>query len=74
MPLRFDKYGGAQNLEELHAMLRGSVMVRRLKADVLSQLPKKRRQQVRLRRAQPALVVSFAMRMRGLPDGHYIEL
>ena len=43
---RFDKYGGAQNLDELHSMLRGSVMVRRLKADVLSQLPKKRRQQV----------------------------
>lgn len=43
---RFDRYGGAQNLDELHSMLRGSVMVRRLKADVLSQLPKKRRQQV----------------------------
>lgn len=43
---RFDKYGGSQNLDELHAMLRGSILVRRLKADVLTQLPKKRRQQV----------------------------
>ena len=43
---RFDKYGGASNLEELHALLRGTVMVRRLKAQVLSQLPRKRRQQV----------------------------
>lgn len=45
---RFDRFGGAQNLDELHSMLRGSIMVRRLKADVLSQLPKKRRQQVYL--------------------------
>lgn len=43
---RFDRYGGAINLDELHALLRGSVMVRRLKSEVLSQLPKKRRQQV----------------------------
>ena len=43
---RFDRYGGSQNLDELHAMLRGSVMVRRLKSEVLKQLPKKRRQQV----------------------------
>lgn len=40
------RYGGAQNLEELHAMLRGSVMVRRLKSDVLTELPEKRRQQI----------------------------
>ena len=43
---RFDRYGGSQNLDELHSLLRGSVMVRRLKSEVLSQLPKKRRQQV----------------------------
>jgi len=43
---RFDKYGGASNLEELHSVLRGTVMVRRLKSQVLSQLPRKRRQQV----------------------------
>jgi len=42
----FDKYGGASNLNELNAMLKSAVMVRRLKADVLTQLPSKRRQQV----------------------------
>lgn len=43
----FDKYGGASNLGELNALLKGSVLVRRLKRDVLTQLPSKRRQQVR---------------------------
>ena len=45
---RFDKYGGAKNLDELHALLRNSIMIRRLKVDVLTQLPRKRRQQVYL--------------------------
>ena len=43
---RFDKYGGAKNLEELCTLLRNSVMIRRLKADVLTELPRKRRQQI----------------------------
>ena len=43
---RFDKYGGAKNLDELFALLHSSVMVRRLKNDVLSELPRKRRQKV----------------------------
>lgn len=42
----FDKYGGASNLGELNALLKASVLVRRLKRDVLTQLPSKRRQQV----------------------------
>ena len=49
----FDKYGGAANLGELNAVLRSSVMVRRLKKDVLTQLPRKRRQQVRCAGGQP---------------------
>jgi SNF2 family DNA or RNA helicase len=39
---------GASNLEELQQKLRASIMVRRLKADVLTELPPKRRQIVEL--------------------------
>ncbi|CAG9466200.1 unnamed protein product [Pedinophyceae sp. YPF-701] len=40
--------GGGDNLVELHRLLRREVMVRRLKADVLAELPPIRRQVVRL--------------------------
>lgn len=42
----FGLYEGASNLDELNRVLNAAVMVRRLKADVLKQLPPKRRQQV----------------------------
>lgn len=41
-------FSGASNLEQLQEKLRTSVMVRRLKADVLTELPPKRRQIVEL--------------------------
>jgi SNF2 family DNA or RNA helicase len=41
-------FDGASNLPELQEKLRGSVMVRRLKADVLTELPAKRRQVIEL--------------------------
>lgn len=40
--------GGASNLDELHDRLRESCMIRRLKKDVLSELPPKRRQLIEL--------------------------
>ncbi|KAI9196173.1 hypothetical protein LWI28_021634 [Acer negundo] len=42
----FGMYQGASNHEELHNMIKATVMIRRLKKDVLSELPVKRRQQV----------------------------
>ncbi|KAF4350534.1 hypothetical protein F8388_014995 [Cannabis sativa] len=42
----FGMYQGASNHEELHNLIKATLMIRRLKKDVLSELPMKRRQQV----------------------------
>ncbi|CAA6662219.1 unnamed protein product [Spirodela intermedia] len=42
----FGMYQGACNHEELHNLMKSTVMIRRLKKDVLTELPSKRRQQV----------------------------
>ncbi|EDO49581.1 predicted protein, partial [Nematostella vectensis] len=46
-------YSGASNMEELQLVLEQSIMIRRLKKDVLHQLPSKRRQMVLL---DPSLI------------------
>ncbi|KAK9934159.1 hypothetical protein M0R45_021312 [Rubus argutus] len=48
----FGMYQGASNHEELHNLMKATVMIRRLKNDVLSELPVKRRQQVFLELAE----------------------
>ncbi len=40
--------GGSSNLEELHLVLQEHAMIRRLKKEVLDQLPAKRRQRILL--------------------------
>ncbi|XP_056168326.1 uncharacterized protein LOC115690629 isoform X12 [Syzygium oleosum] len=42
----FGVYQGSSNHEELHNLMKATVMIRRLKKEVLSELPVKRRQQV----------------------------
>ncbi|CAN0928138.1 SWI/SNF-related matrix-associated actin-dependent regulator of chromatin subfamily A-like protein 1 [Linum grandiflorum] len=48
----FGAYQGASNHEELHNLMKTTMMIRRLKKDVLSELPQKRRQQVFLELAE----------------------
>ncbi|KAM7265797.1 hypothetical protein ACFE04_003480 [Oxalis oulophora] len=48
----FGVYQGASNHDELHNLMKATVMIRRLKKDVLSELPVKRRQQVFLELAE----------------------
>lgn len=45
MPWGWD-YSGSSNLTELKILLEQSIMIRRLKSDVLSQLPSKQRKMV----------------------------
>lgn len=43
-----NEYRGSKRLAELNCMLVNTIMIRRLKSEVLTQLPKKRRQKVKL--------------------------
>ena len=60
------QYDGAKHLNELHALSTRTVMIRRLKKDVLSQLPPKRRERVMLSvpRETQSVIAKIAKRMR----------
>lgn len=45
----FGVFEGASNHEEMHNLMKATVMIRRLKKDVLTELPPKRRQQVKVK-------------------------
>jgi len=64
-PRQFGMYDGASNLDELNRVLTACAMIRRLKADVLAQLPPKRRQQVFLT-LEPAAKKELATLSAGL--------
>lgn len=58
-------YSGNANLQELHAILNECFMIRRLKKDVLKDLPKKKRQQVFID-ADPSMTDELIMKMAQL--------
>eukprot|EP00929_Paragymnodinium_shiwhaense_P037317 TRINITY_DN19900_c0_g1_i1.p1 TRINITY_DN19900_c0_g1~~TRINITY_DN19900_c0_g1_i1.p1 ORF type:complete len:813 (-),score=160.77 TRINITY_DN19900_c0_g1_i1:92-2530(-) len=68
-------YKGSKRPEELHRLLRSTVMVRRLKADVLDQLPSKRRQRVRLNADQldQSMMKEFARLKRTVGEKGKLE-
>ncbi|KAL0034775.1 hypothetical protein WJX77_006947 [Trebouxia sp. C0004] len=56
------QYDGASNLAELNRVLNSTVMVRRLKSEVLDQLPPKRRQHVYLQLQEPQNALMKALK------------
>lgn len=59
---------GAKNLDELQRILRSGYMIRRLKADVLKDLPPKRRQIIELGRAKYEAVLAKEQKVRTIYD------
>lgn len=62
------RVAGARNTHELNLILTSSVMIRRLKKDVLSELPDKRRQRVPIEPANNKLVAEIRSSMANLAE------
>lgn len=62
MPWGWD-YSGSSNLTELKILLEESIMIRRLKSDVLSQLPAKQRKMVVVAPAKTKAVLAAEAKM-----------
>jgi SWI/SNF-related matrix-associated actin-dependent regulator 1 of chromatin subfamily A len=67
-------FTGATNLEELQERLRATVMVRRLKADVLTELPPKRRQIIEIPANGASKAVERESKAQAKHDEQMIEL
>lgn len=65
---------GASNLDELQRRLRETIMVRRLKADVLKELPAKRRQIIALPNSTCRQVIDTETRIQAANDEALLEL
>lgn len=61
-------YTGASNLEELNERLRSTVMIRRLKSDVLKELPPKRRQIIELSGKVPQSELDYLAAVKKLQN------
>ncbi|CAM9826147.1 unnamed protein product, partial [Phaeothamnion confervicola] len=68
-------YSGSSNIPELHALLRATVMVRRLKKDILTQLPPKKRTLVEVPVENPEAMAQLrAGELKFLFETHLDEL
>jgi len=67
-------WSGASNLEELQEKLRGTLMVRRLKAEVLTELPAKRRQVIDLPQNGAVKVIKAEAKAWEAQESHLAEI
>lgn len=66
---RYVKSADSQTRAELHALLTGTVMIRRLKSDILKSLPRKLREKAELRILTPEQHAHMANLMSSLREG-----